>query len=79
MTRLAVLASGSGTILEAMVACGVPVDLLVADRPCRALEVAAATIAATMLRLGQAPSPAPNVRVGGRYPGAATAESMDDL
>jgi phosphoribosylglycinamide formyltransferase 1 len=42
VTRLAVLASGSGTILESMVACGVPIDLLVADRPCRALEVAAA-------------------------------------
>jgi len=40
--RVAVLASGSGTILEAMLGAGVPVDLVLADRPCRALEVAAA-------------------------------------
>jgi phosphoribosylglycinamide formyltransferase-1 len=40
--RLAVLASGSGTILEAMLARGIPVDLVVSDRACRALEVAAA-------------------------------------
>lgn len=40
--RLAVLASGSGTILESMVAAGVPVGLVVVDRPCRATEVAAA-------------------------------------
>lgn len=38
--RLAVLVSGSGTILEAMVAHGLPIALVVADRPCRALEVA---------------------------------------
>jgi phosphoribosylglycinamide formyltransferase 1 len=38
--KVAVLASGSGTILEAMVAAEVPVTLVVADRPCRALEVA---------------------------------------
>ncbi len=37
---VAVLASGSGTILEAMVEAGVPVALVVADRPCRALDVA---------------------------------------
>jgi len=40
--RLAVLASGSGTLLEAILADGIPVDLVLADRPCRALEVAAA-------------------------------------
>ncbi len=39
--KLAVLASGSGTILDAMVAAGVPVGLVVSDRPCVALEVAA--------------------------------------
>jgi phosphoribosylglycinamide formyltransferase-1 len=38
--RLGVLASGSGTILEAIIAAGLPVRLVVADRPCRALEVA---------------------------------------
>ena len=40
--RLCVLVSGSGTILEAMVAAGVDVALVVSDRPCRALEVARA-------------------------------------
>lgn len=39
--RVAVLASGSGTLLEAMLADGIPVDLVVVDRPCRALDVAA--------------------------------------
>ena len=39
---MAVLASGSGTILEAMVEAGVPVTLVLADRPCRALDVAPA-------------------------------------
>jgi phosphoribosylglycinamide formyltransferase-1 len=37
--RVAVLASGSGTILEAILAAGVPVDLVVVDRPCRAQEL----------------------------------------
>ena len=32
--------SGSGTILEAMVVAGLEVTLVVADRPCRGLEVA---------------------------------------
>jgi phosphoribosylglycinamide formyltransferase 1 len=36
----AVLASGEGTILEA-IAATTPLDVVVADRPCRALEVAA--------------------------------------
>jgi phosphoribosylglycinamide formyltransferase-1 len=40
--RIGVLASGSGTILEAILAAGLPVRLVVTDRPCRALEVAAA-------------------------------------
>lgn len=34
------LASGSGTILEAILAAGLPVALVMADRPCRALGVA---------------------------------------
>ncbi|HQT99930.1 MAG TPA: phosphoribosylglycinamide formyltransferase [Acidimicrobiales bacterium] len=38
--RLGVLVSGSGTILEAMLAHGLKVTLVVADRACRALEVA---------------------------------------
>ena len=40
--RIGVLASGSGTILEAILADGLPVRLVAADRPCRALEVAPA-------------------------------------
>jgi phosphoribosylglycinamide formyltransferase-1 len=39
--KVAVLASGSGTILEAILAEGIGVDLVVVDRPCRATEVAA--------------------------------------
>jgi phosphoribosylglycinamide formyltransferase 1 len=39
--RLGVLASGSGTILEAIIAAGLPVRVVIADRSCRALEVAA--------------------------------------
>ena len=38
--RLAVLVSGSGTILEAILAEGIEVDLVLSDRPCRGLEVA---------------------------------------
>jgi phosphoribosylglycinamide formyltransferase 1 len=38
--RIAVLASGSGTLLEAILADGIPVSLVVVDRPSRALEVA---------------------------------------
>jgi phosphoribosylglycinamide formyltransferase-1 len=40
--RLGVLASGSGTILEAIIAAGLPVRAVIADRTCRALEIAAA-------------------------------------
>ena len=39
--RTAVLASGSGTLLDAILADGIPVDLVVVDRPCAATEVAA--------------------------------------
>jgi phosphoribosylglycinamide formyltransferase 1 len=38
--RIGVLASGSGTILEAILAEGIDVTAVVADRKCRALEVA---------------------------------------
>ncbi|MDQ4097149.1 MAG: phosphoribosylglycinamide formyltransferase [Actinomycetota bacterium] len=40
--RIGVLASGSGTNLEAILATGLPVAVVVVDRPCRATEVAAA-------------------------------------
>jgi phosphoribosylglycinamide formyltransferase 1 len=42
MARLAVLASGVGSILEAILADHLPVELVISDRPCRALAVAAA-------------------------------------
>lgn len=38
--RLAVLASGSGTLLEAILDAGLPVAVVVVDRRCRAEEVA---------------------------------------
>lgn len=38
--RIGVLASGSGTILEALLEEGLPVVVVVTDRPCRALKVA---------------------------------------
>lgn len=39
---LAVLASGSGSILEALLGERLPVAFVLTDRPCRALEIAAA-------------------------------------
>lgn len=39
--RIAVLASGSGTLLQAILDDGIAVALVAADRPCRALEIAA--------------------------------------
>jgi phosphoribosylglycinamide formyltransferase-1 len=38
--RIAVLASGSGTILGAMLDRGLPISVVVADRPCGAIEIA---------------------------------------
>jgi phosphoribosylglycinamide formyltransferase 1 len=38
--RIGVLASGSGTILDAIITAGLPIELVLADRPCRALEIA---------------------------------------
>ncbi len=38
--RLGVLVSGTGTILDALFAEGLPVVVVVADRPCRGLEIA---------------------------------------
>ncbi len=40
--RIGVLASGSGTNLEAILAAQLPVVVVVVDRPCRATDVAAA-------------------------------------
>ena len=37
-----VLVSGSGTILESLLEQHIPVDVVIADRPCRALEIAEA-------------------------------------
>jgi phosphoribosylglycinamide formyltransferase 1 len=39
--RLGVLVSGTGTILEALLADGLPIVVVVADRPCRGLDIAA--------------------------------------
>lgn len=41
VVKLAVLASGSGTILEAFLDAGLPVGFVLVDRPCRALSIAA--------------------------------------
>lgn len=50
VVRVAVLVSGTGSILDAFLAAGVPVALVVADRPCRALERAeAAGVAAELV------------------------------
>lgn len=38
--RVAVLASGAGSLLEAIIDGGVPVALAVVDRPCRAIDIA---------------------------------------
>ena len=38
--RLAVLVSGSGTILRAMFDAGLPVTVVLSDRPCPALSLA---------------------------------------
>jgi phosphoribosylglycinamide formyltransferase-1 len=40
VVRLAVLASGSGTLLDAILDAGLPVVTSIVDRPCRAQEVA---------------------------------------
>jgi phosphoribosylglycinamide formyltransferase-1 len=42
LVRIGVLASGSGTNLEAILAAEIPVAVVVVDRACRAMEVAAA-------------------------------------
>jgi phosphoribosylglycinamide formyltransferase-1 len=39
---IGILASGSGTVLEAILEAGIPIEVVVVDRPCRAVEVAAA-------------------------------------
>jgi len=38
--RIGVLASGSGTNLQAILDDGIPIAVVVADRPCKALEIA---------------------------------------
>jgi phosphoribosylglycinamide formyltransferase-1 len=40
MHKLAVLVSGTGSLLEAMLEAGLTVTVVVADRPCRALTIA---------------------------------------
>ena len=49
--RLGVLASGTGTLLEAAIDAGLHISVVVADRECRALDVAnAAGVAAELVR-----------------------------
>lgn len=38
--RLAVFASGQGSLLEAIIASKLPIELVVVDRPCKAAEIA---------------------------------------
>jgi phosphoribosylglycinamide formyltransferase-1 len=47
--RIGVLASGSGTILEAILLADLPVRLVAVDRPCRALDVATAAAVPSVL------------------------------
>ena len=51
--RLGVLASGTGSLLEAVIEAGLDVTVVVADRQCRALEVAtAAGVPAELVQRG---------------------------
>ena len=47
--RIGVLASGSGTNLQSILDAGIPVEVVVVDRPCRATEVAQAHGVAAVL------------------------------
>jgi len=40
MKKLAVFVSGTGTLLEAMIGADISITVVVADRPCRGLEIA---------------------------------------
>lgn len=62
MTKLAVAVSGSGTLLEAMIAAHVPIDLVIADRPCRGFELAGQNGIARRLQLRR-PGGAPFDRI----------------
>jgi phosphoribosylglycinamide formyltransferase-1 len=42
MKKLAVLVSGTGSILEAMIEYKLPISLVLSDRPCRGIEIAKA-------------------------------------
>ncbi len=47
--KLAVLVSGTGSLLEAMIKDGLPIALVLADKPCRGLEIAGAAGIPTLL------------------------------
>jgi phosphoribosylglycinamide formyltransferase 1 len=47
--RVAVLVSGSGTILRALFEAGVPITTVLSDRPCRGLEIGAEFGVSTIL------------------------------
>src|SRR3546814_17215657 len=75
IVRIAVLASGSGTLLEAILADGIPAELVVVDRPSRATEVAeqhgvaAVHVASTTLGEGLDPTRYTNTALGGLIKG----------
>lgn len=50
--RLAVFVSGSGSLLQAMLDAQLPVSLVVADRPCRGLELAEPHCAVSLVDRG---------------------------
>ena len=54
--RLAVLVSGSGTILQAMFEAGLPVTYVLSDRPCAALDLPEVHRVDTELAAGMAPT-----------------------
>ncbi len=49
MTKLAVLVSGTGSILESMLSHEVPIALVLADRPCRGIDIATQAGVATAI------------------------------
>lgn len=49
MKKLAVLVSGTGSLLEAMIQDGLPVEVVITDRTCRGLEIAKQNCIPTVL------------------------------
>lgn len=69
--KVGALASGSGSILQAIIDAGIPLEVVVADRPCGALEIAErAGIAAELIE---------RESFGKRFDRAAYAERVVDV